>query len=524
MDMTDTANVMTIDGTKYGNIIGQVESTTRSILLLSGYKADGTVETDLCGIGKIYSCKIYYEDTLVANMKPVLTNSGTYGLLDTVNNTFYASEVGSFTGPVPPSGGDTDVYTTAEYAITEPRTFNGTSDYIDTGIKLFDTAKTFTIFIDYTSTAPLENQAVIFHCIHEASPYRGLCIMKNSNDASYFIGGQSLGQNTYASNMPGNGKYLISFVNGVINNVVTVDDSGNLVYSATDMASNNPYAQISANLLIGCYQTTSGTKGRYWPGTINKFGVWYKQLTSDEINKLFGKNSTDSDVDSNYLANASWQAGTLDITNNATVSGSIDNGSTDDRYTSVQIPAGKYALRSSNATWKKFRLSDSNGNVLYYYGGENTSYDTFIDTTISDDTIFTLEVSYYRQNDTIEAPSLMTTDRTNITTLTLDGSLSYGIPVWNENPSGQNGQVNVEYAISSLPTTPMVHKLEGYTYNSNINTAEGVGLAKQYNVAMWGSTVYLRFTLDMAETGVTNDVESITNYLSNHPLTFKYVR
>ena len=109
MDMTDTANVITIDGTKYGNIIGDIESTTNPLLLLSGYNSDGTVETDFCGVGKIYSCKIYYEDTLVANMKPILTNSGTYGLLDTVNNSFYASEVGSFTGGGTPSGGDTDV-------------------------------------------------------------------------------------------------------------------------------------------------------------------------------------------------------------------------------------------------------------------------------------------------------------------------------------------------------------------------------------------------------------------------------
>ena len=101
MDMTDTANAITIDGTNYGSNIGHVESTNCSLLLLSGYSGDGTIETEFCGIGKIYSCKIYYEDTLVANMKPVLTKSGAYGLLDTVNNTFYASEVGNFTGPVP---------------------------------------------------------------------------------------------------------------------------------------------------------------------------------------------------------------------------------------------------------------------------------------------------------------------------------------------------------------------------------------------------------------------------------------
>lgn len=101
MDMADTTNAITIDGINYGANIGHVESTTNSLLLLSGYNNDGTVETEFCGIGKIYSCKIYYEDTLVANMKPILTNRGTYGLLDTVNNSLYASEVGNFTGPVP---------------------------------------------------------------------------------------------------------------------------------------------------------------------------------------------------------------------------------------------------------------------------------------------------------------------------------------------------------------------------------------------------------------------------------------
>ena len=230
-----------------------------------------------------------------------------------------------------------------------------------------------------------------------------------------------------------------------------------------------------------------------------------------------------SDVNTNYLANASWQVGTLNMTN-PTVSGSVDTSSATDRYTSVQIPAGKYALRSSNATWKKFRLSDSKGNVSYYYGGEDTSHDTFIDTTISDDTIFTLEVSYYKPNDTIEVPSLITTDRTNLTTITLDGSLSYTIPDWPINPSGENGQVNAEYMFSDINKVPTSYILKGYTRNNNLNNASAKGLAKQYKVSSWNERLYLAFTLDMAETGVTNDVESITNYLSNNPLTFKYVR
>ena len=420
--------------------------------------------------------------------------------------------------------GDTEIYATAEYAITEPRTFNGTSDYIDTGIKLFDTAKTFTIFVDYTTVTPTaNNQATIFHCLNEEPPYRGICLMEERNDDSYFIGGQVNTQPNYTSNIPSNGKYLISFVDGVINEIVTVVNSDDLVHSATDRGTENPYVQISANLLLGCYQDTSGTKGRYWSGTINKFGVWYKQLTSDEINKLFEKNGGDSGGNANYLANASWQAGTLDIGNNPTVSGSVDTGSTEDRYTSVQIPAGKYKLKSSNATWKKFRLSDSKGTVLYYYAGENTFYDVFIDTTISDDTIFTLEVSYYRPNDTIEVPSLITTTETNITTITLDGGLNYSIANWSENPSGENGQVNVDCMLSGITVIPMYHGLKGYTHNNNLHGASAKGLAKQYKVSLWNDKLYLSFTLDMAETGVTNDVESITNYLSNHPLTFKYI-
>ena len=513
MDMTDTANVITIDGAKYGNIIGHVESTTYPLLLLSGYKTDGSIETELCGIGKIYSCKIYYEDTLVANMKPVLTNSGTYGLLDTVNSTFYASEVGNFTGPVHPSDEETEIYSTAEYAITEPRTFNGTSDYIDTGIKLFDTAKTFTIFIDYATTTPTSNnQATIFHCLHESSPFRGLCLMEADNDDVYFVGGQVSGQNSYADAVPATGKYLISFVDGVINKIVTINNSGDLVHSATDIGANNPYVQISENLLLGCYQNTSGTKGRYWSGTINKFGVWFKQLTEAEINQVFRKNGENV----NYLANAQWQDGTMNANNTGMTS------STDDKYTSIQIPTGRYILTSPNATWKKYRLSNSEGNVVTYNSGHNDTNDIIIDTSIYDDTIFTLEVSYYKPNDTIEAPSLTATAESNITTLTLDGSLSYAIPDWPENPSGENGQVNAEYIFSDINTVPSSWILKGYTRNNSLSSASAKGLAKQYMISSWNGRVYLSFTLDMAETGVTNNVESITNYLSNHPLTFKY--
>ena len=226
---------------------------------------------------------------------------------------------------------------------------------------------------------------------------------------------------------------------------------------------------------------------------------------------------TVSGIESNYLANASWQVGTIDVDTPGM------STSTADMYTTVQIPAGKYALTSSNATWKKCRLNDSKGKTVYSFKGANSTEDCIIDTSLSDDTTFTLEVCYYKPNDTIETPSLITTTETNLTILTLDGSLSYAIPNWDGNPSGQNGQINVEYCISGLTKLPTFRNIKGYTFNDKLTSSEAKGLAKQYRISLWNGTAYLAFTLDMAETGVTNDVESITNYLSNNPLTFKYV-
>lgn len=300
MDMTDTTNSITIDGVKNGATIGAIESTTYPLLLLSGYKSDGSIETNYCGVGKIYSCKIWEGDTLVRDMKPVLRNDGVYGLLDTVNNVFYSSPVGNFTG-------DSDITATAEY-YAENLVFDGVDDYIDTGIQLFDTAKDFTVYIDYTPTdgATQSNQATVFHCIHEASPYRGLTLMiKSLTNPPYMIGGQASGSSYFEDIDGGNHKYLIEFTNGVINSIKTVDDSNNVIgCTILEEASHSSYAKVTENLLLGCYQSTTGSKGRFWNGTINKFGVWFKTLTNDEIKNLTGCNNVevieDSTIETTY--------------------------------------------------------------------------------------------------------------------------------------------------------------------------------------------------------------------------------
>lgn len=169
------------------------------------------------------------------------------------------------------------------YTLPQATTFNGTSDYIDTGVKLFDTAKDFTLYIDFSEGAGNKDSNSVFHCIYEQSPYRGLCLNWANN--GYFLGGQdfSKSNNAYLGKLTP-GKYLIEFKNGVISRVF--NSSGELSINDTPKT-NSPYVQHNKNLLLGCYQALDGTKGRYWKGTIDKFSVWFRTLTDEERTTLF---------------------------------------------------------------------------------------------------------------------------------------------------------------------------------------------------------------------------------------------
>lgn len=746
MDMTDTANVITIDGATYGTDIGHVESTTRSLLLLSGYKGDGTIETGFCGIGKIYSCKIYYEDTLVANMKPVLTNSGTYGLLDTVNNTFYGSEVGSFTG------GGTD--TTLLYSLPEETTFNGTSTYIDTGVALLSTDQDFTIVLDVIATEPQNNsESTIFHCMHEESPYPGLSCMTSNGDNGFYI--------PKGNNVGAIGKLPYLIPPNIRTKVVIIKEGTTLsAYNSNNVtgSSNYTYTQVNENLLIGAYQTTSGVKGRYFSGTVYDFKIYNKAFTSEEkdtyldinINNESSRvfkidstcmNTTDNtltdniagisatltgnptvsgnqivftandkfnfDISSLNLTNSNrtfrikftpttldntpknvmalgssataWNSATTCYINSANLilqhgsnnfanvtMGSENGGNNSNRLPASPVTGQEYELVISenvdgNIRWyidgtlvqdgtttlfNPLYLSNTEGvnrfvgsySLIEIYNGYCNNYTEFTNmvnnassdgdaeqdnllngitwsasadngiynnsaegtlgaekgagnggdylsgqipcgkkkyvlSNINGATFLYKEMYVYASDGTFlggsynggkyntdggddtsggnvtmdlrniqEEPAYMkiTVYPNNIPTnnnpsnqlklialhnnvITLDGSLTYGIPNYLENPSGQNGQVLAEYILPGLTKTPSTTSMGERTRVNDMNSGTHRGVGNLYTLTEWEGKVYLVFTLDMAETGVTNDVESITNYLSSNPLTFKYV-
>lgn len=161
-------------------------------------------------------------------------------------------------------------------------TFNGTSDFVDTGVKLFDTDKDFTVFMDFASDqTQSDDQATIAHCMNEQLPFPGLSVRDMHTDSSTNIRVDFFGSNGDIPKTEHN-KLVITHTKN--SNSIKVYPASN---DAGQTISTTAYQSITQNIILGAYQTENGTKGRYWKGTLNKFNVWFKTLTTEEINALF---------------------------------------------------------------------------------------------------------------------------------------------------------------------------------------------------------------------------------------------
>ena len=167
------------------------------------------------------------------------------------------------------------------YALPSATTFNGTSDFIDTGVKLFDTAKDFTIAVTGDFTGNNSTNATVLHCVNEASPYPGLNVQAIVSE--YQVSGNDESSGAYTpsnARLPGNAtKFVITAASGVITKIAHI--AGGIITHHTVNA--NTYDAITQNLLIGCYQTTDGTKGRFWMGTLTDFKVYNYEMTTEEV-------------------------------------------------------------------------------------------------------------------------------------------------------------------------------------------------------------------------------------------------
>lgn len=178
------------------------------------------------------------------------------------------------------------------YKLSKASTFNGTSDYIDTGIQLFDTNKDFTIFIDFVGDGEQagnpDKPPSVLACVKEVSPWPGVSIDKTRTN--YRFGAKSLVGVPYNTTL--RQKYIIR-KNATEKTLKLIGYHGD-----TEITSEFPKSQpnliistFNANLLLGAKDGNSGISTdknlkAFWKGTINQCKVWFKCLTDDEINSL----------------------------------------------------------------------------------------------------------------------------------------------------------------------------------------------------------------------------------------------
>ena len=151
-----------------------------------------------------------------------------------------------------------------EYSLAEATTFDGVDDYVDTGIKLYDIAKDFTLLVEADLTQCITEMATVFHSIYEVEPWPGVNLYYSYGH--YIVGGNA---------NPGQPHY----VSGCIDRVSYLNDGEVTTVNITDGA----YNAYDGNLLLGCYQDTTGEKDRFWTGTISRFDVYFVALSDSKI-------------------------------------------------------------------------------------------------------------------------------------------------------------------------------------------------------------------------------------------------
>lgn len=162
------------------------------------------------------------------------------------------------------------------YSLPQETTFNGTSDFVDTGYKLFDTNKDFAIIFDFTNGIGNPQNTLMLHSIYEVSPYNGLQIWFGGK-LEIVINKTFIALGTAPNN---DSRYKVVISKNAETNTITVKTSSGVdeTVEATMI--------FDQTVLLGAYQTTSGTKGRYWKGTIHECKIYDRQLTEDEMTEF----------------------------------------------------------------------------------------------------------------------------------------------------------------------------------------------------------------------------------------------
>ena len=168
------------------------------------------------------------------------------------------------------------------YELRGEKTFNGTSDYLDTGVTLLsenDLSKDWTMLIDFTPTSL--TQASIIHCMTETSGWPGLYLSLTATGGVQMVFPNGSTKNnivTVAVNQ------RVKFVIKKVGNTFTVYDS-----TMSSLHTNTPSTINTTpnTVLLGAIQAHNNGQGvtqysRYFKGTVHKFKIVEGDMSNED--------------------------------------------------------------------------------------------------------------------------------------------------------------------------------------------------------------------------------------------------
>lgn len=173
------------------------------------------------------------------------------------------------------------------YSLPEPTVFDGSAMYIDTGVRLFNTAKDFTLFFHAdTSDTSNGNYYSVFYCYNDSGSFPGLVYQKTPSQNNYSYRGNdddaskeyTSTKNPFSESVKG----CVVCENGVITRIFS--KVGDDVMAELEVKANS-YTAIKKKVFLGCRMES--TADRFWKGTIYDFKVYDRVLSDDEITALF---------------------------------------------------------------------------------------------------------------------------------------------------------------------------------------------------------------------------------------------
>lgn len=286
----DGTNAVYADGTAVAPLVN--DPTGNGWGDLTWYVFNSHGEPNLASSMRLYYLKMWTDGVLVRDFIPVQRNAdNVICLYDKVTNTYFENiGTGEFI-----SGGelpDTPSLPTEGllYSLPQATTFSGTAGQeIDTGVKLFDTDKPFTVLLDWTHTTNdfTNNSGVAAHCANEASPYPGLFAHYTGDGFTMqmrqntgVLNARSLSDDKVANADFASVKAAyIKSADGTLSIKRRYNNAGDILTSSNKFI----FTSVTQNLILGCYQTATGEKGRYVKGILNDCKVYDGVLSDAEI-------------------------------------------------------------------------------------------------------------------------------------------------------------------------------------------------------------------------------------------------